>query len=443
MNLDNKLENVTIVGAAGKMGSGIAVLIGQEIAKLKIKNPDKTYKLNLIDTNEKALNGLYSYIKSQFVKVAEKSIVGLRFMYKEREDLIENKDIIDAFVEDALGGIRFGSNLEMANNSKLVFEAILENEDIKISLLKQLNQNCSKDAFFFTNTSSIPISFLDEKVGLNGRIIGYHFYNPPVVQKLLEVISGNTTLPEVKDIAKELGERLRKKLLPANDIAGFIGNGYFMRDGLYGIEEVDKLKSSYSTPEAIYMINRITQDFLIRPMGIFQLIDYVGVEVFQWILLVMNKHLKDTTLHNKLIDLMVAKKILGGQNSDGSQKDGFFSYKKNKMIGVYDIEKGEYLPIEEKWKANMDSKLGSLPAGFATWKNLLSAEDKANLLKTYFNNLNSDTTLGAKIAKRYLERSKEIGKELVKSKVAFSEEDVNTVLTNGFFWLYGPINNYI
>ncbi|MDD5528888.1 MAG: 3-hydroxyacyl-CoA dehydrogenase family protein [bacterium] len=443
MDLDNRLENVTIIGAAGKMGSGIAVLIGQEIAKLKIKTPDKTYKLNLIDTNEKALNGLYAYIKSQFVKVAEKSIVSLRSMYQERADLVENKDIIDAFVEDALGAIRFGNNLEMANNSRLVFEAIIENEDVKISLLKKLNQICSKDAFFFTNTSSIPISFLDKNVGLDGRIIGYHFYNPPVVQKLLEVISGDTTLPEIKDTAKELGERLRKKLLPANDIAGFIGNGYFMRDGLYGIEEVNNLKSSHTFSESIYMINRVTQDFLIRPMGIFQLIDYVGIEVFQWILLVMNKHLKDVTLHNKLIDLMVEKKVLGGQNSDGSQKNGFFSYKKNKMIGVYDIEKGEYMPIEEKWKENMDGKLGSLPAGFATWKSLLSAEDKDNLLKTYFNNLKSDNTLGAKTAKKYLERSKEIGKELVKTKVAFSDEDVNTVLTNGFFWLYGPINSYI
>ena len=102
MTLDERLENVAVIGAAGKMGSGIAVMIAQEMAKLKLKpeNSDKVYRLYLIDINEKALDGLRSYMKTQLTKVAEKSTVALRGLYAAREDLVENRQVIDAFVAD-------------------------------------------------------------------------------------------------------------------------------------------------------------------------------------------------------------------------------------------------------------------------------------------------------------------------------------------------------
>ena len=77
------------------------------------------------------------------------------------------------------------------------------------------------------------------------------------------------------------------------------------------VGEVQRLQDNYSFPETIYMINRVTQDFLIRPMGIFQLIDYVGIDVFQSILRVMNKHLGDATLKSDLIDTFMEKNIKG------------------------------------------------------------------------------------------------------------------------------------
>ena len=92
MNLDERLQDVTVIGAAGKMGSGIGVLIAQEMAKLKLKpeNKDKVYRLNLIDVSEQALDGLRAYMKAQLLKVAEKSTVLLRSLYEDRKDLVEN-----------------------------------------------------------------------------------------------------------------------------------------------------------------------------------------------------------------------------------------------------------------------------------------------------------------------------------------------------------------
>jgi 3-hydroxyacyl-CoA dehydrogenase len=445
MDLDERLQNVTVIGAAGKMGSGIGVLIAQEMAKLRLKpeNKGKVYTLNLIDVSEQALDGLRAYMKTQLLKAAEKSTVLLRDLYRDRENLVENSDIINAFVDDSTRVLNFGTDLGMAKRSNLIFEAISENEKIKIQVYKKLNKMCSGDVLYLTNTSSIPIGYLDEKAGLNGRLIGYHFYNPPVVQKLVEVITAEATTEELKTVARELGKRLRKKLVPANDITGFIGNGHFMRDGLHAIAEVDRLKGKFRFTGAVYSMNRISQDFLVRPMGIFQLIDYVGIDVFQCILKVMRTHLADNTLRSRLIDKMVKEKVLGGQYADGSQKDGFLKYEKNRPVGIYDVRKKEYFLITEDWKKRIDKRMGPLPEGFASWRALLMDSKKEEKLKTHFDKLKTMDTMGAKLAIDFLKQTKNIGQSLVQSGVANSVEDVNAVLMNGFFWLYGPINEYI
>ncbi|MCK4694487.1 MAG: 3-hydroxyacyl-CoA dehydrogenase family protein, partial [Candidatus Cloacimonetes bacterium] len=325
MNLDERLQNVAVVGAAGKMGSGIAVLVAQEMAKLKLmpENKNKIYRLNLIDVTEEALDGLRGYMKTQLIKVAEKSTVLLRTIYKDRKNLIENADIINTFVDDCYALLNFTTDINISKDAHLVFEAIFENEEIKIKVLKNLKEICLPDALFLTNTSSIPISYLDEQAVLGGRIIGYHFYNPPVIQKLVEVIEAKNTTDELKSIATELGKRLRKKLVPAKDISGFIGNGHFSRDGLYALNEVEKLKAEYGYHGALYIMNKVSQEFLVRPMGIFQLIDYVGLDVFQSLLRVMRTHLGLEALNSELINRMMDKKVAGGQNPNGSQKDGF------------------------------------------------------------------------------------------------------------------------
>lgn len=446
MSLDDHLENVAIIGAAGKMGSGIALLLAQEMTMLKLQpeNKNKNYELHLIDINPIALQGLLRYLKTQATKLAEKSIVQLRQQYEARKDLIENSEFIQQFVDDLFVNLRVGTELNNARNARFIFEAALENEDLKVSLLKQLKNICASDTYFFTNTSSIPISLLNEKAELGGRIIGYHFYNPPAVQKLVELITPEGVSPDLYQLSLELGKRLRKKLIPSNDIAGFIGNGHFMRDGLHALAEVERLKKDFSTQQAIYIMNRISQDFLIRPMGIFQLVDYVGIDVFQCILNTMDPYFPQEKLKSDLVNLMVSRKILAGQNLDGSQRDGFLKYDKSKPIAVYDPERQKYGALEEgNWKTEADRKIGDPPDGFSPWKVLLGDSQKEEKLEIYFKNLKRDSTLGAQLAISYLKRSKAIAGQIVSSGVANSAKDVNGVLLNGFYHLYGPINNYV
>jgi len=445
MNLDERLQNVAVIGAAGKMGSGIGVLIAQEMAKLRLQpeNKDNVYRLYLIDISEKALDGLRGYMRAQLTKRAEKTTVLLRKLYADRKDLIENSDIIDAFVEDSASVLSYTTDLNAAKHAQLIFEAIIEDEKTKVKIYKKLNRMCRDDTLFLTNTSSIPISFLDEQSGLGGRLIGYHFYNPPVVQRLVEVITAKTTTDELKNLSTELGKRLGKKLVPANDISGFIGNGHFIRDGLYALHQVDVLKKSHRYPGAVYTVNKITQDFLIRPMGIFQLIDYVGIDVFQCILKVMRTHLGDASLRSRIIDKMVKLNVRGGQYADGSQKDGFLKYERNRPVGIYSITKKEYVAIDDTWKKRMDAKLGPQAEGCAPWKALLVNPKKQDVLAQCFNNLKQMDTLGGRLAVDFLKKTKEIGEKLIADGVASSAADVNAVLTNGFYWLYGPVNDYI
>lgn len=443
MNYTERLENVTVLGAAGKMGSGILLLTAMEMADLSLKpeNKSRQFVLNALDVSHQALGGLMKYLKVQVQKAAEKKIVQLRKVYESHSDLIDNKDIIDRYVADVTGLVRPSTALETAYESGLIFEAVIENPALKIKLLSQINKNSAKEPWFFTNTSSIPVHELDEKAGLGGRLLGVHFYNPPAVQKLVELIRAASTKSELVDFALVYARNLRKIVVPSNDFAGFIGNGHFMRDALFGISEAGRLSREMPFVEAVYTVNRATQDFLLRPMGIFQLIDYVGLDVCQYIMSVMDERFQGEDIRSPLLDRLIAEGVRGGQYSDGSQKDGFFKYEKNRPAHIYDPETKQYVPIPS-FQAACDARMGPLPAPRLTWKSAVKHPQKEAALEDFFGKLSAMDTPGAILAKRCGERSREIGLKLVSDKVAQSEEDVNTVLLSGFYHVYGPINNY-
>jgi 3-hydroxyacyl-CoA dehydrogenase len=444
MKYEERLQNVAVLGAAGKMGSGILLLTAMEMADLSLlpENKDKTYNLFAVDVSPKALADLMTYIKGQLVKAAERKTVQLRKVYAERADLIENYEIIDQYVFDAMNIIRPVTRIEAAYDCSLIFEAIKEDPALKVRIFSQIEKNNPNKPWFYTNTSSIPISELDEKAGLGGRVLGVHFYNPPAVQKLVEVIRGKQTLDEVNDFAYEYIKKLKKIAVPSNDFAGFIGNGHFMRDALYGIKEAQKLVGEMSWTESVYILNKVSQDYLVRPMGIFQLIDYVGIDVCSYIMSVMNPHLADEDLHSEVLDKMISLGVLGGQYASGAQKDGFLKYEKGAAVAVYDMDKKEYVPFTAL-QPKCDPWLGEMPSNWKPWKAVNFDSNKNNVLEQYFGTISGMHTKGAVMAKDYINKSRQIGLKLVSDKVAHNENDVNTVLLTGFFHAYGPINEFL
>lgn len=425
MIMDLSRKHVVVLGAAGKMGSGIALLLLQKMASMK----DSV--LTLLDANPKGFTSLKKYLREHLQRYAERNINHLRKLYQNVAGLIDNGDMIQAFVEDGMDRIRFVTSIEECHGAQMIFEAIIENEDVKSDVLSRLDAIADDEAIYFSNTSSIPIHVLEEKTGIKGRMIGFHFYNPPAVQKLLELIIPEGAKEEAIESALEIGRLLNKTLIYSQDIAGFIGNGHFIREASEACAQVERLKDEMALTEAVCTVNTVMQDFLVRPMGLFQLIDYVGIDVVQHIMNIMGKYLPGQVFNASLIDAMVSRGVKGGQNGDGSQREGFFSYEKGKPVKVYDLEKRQYVP----YKASEEYR--ELPKGQETWKALSTDKERKKKLACYFAGLLNAKTKGAKLAMHFLENSRSIADKLVEDKVARSIEDIDTVLKDGFFHLYG------
>jgi len=445
MTYEERLQNVSVLGAAGKMGSGILLLTAVEMADLSLlpENKGKTFVLNAIDVSPEGLSGLMRYLRDQVRKVAEKKTVWLRQMYADRDDLVENYEIIDEYIFHVLNVVRPVTTMSAAYNSYLIFEAVSENRALKVKLLSDIDTNNDNSPWYFTNTSSVPIGLIESEAVIEGRVIGFHFYNPPAVQRLVELIVTNKTTDDVVEFAHSYAKKLRKIIVPSNDFAGFIGNGHFMRDALHGMKEAEALATEKNIPlyKAIYMINKVTQDYLVRPMGIFQLIDYVGVDVVQFILGVMNPFVSDEDLHSDLLDKLMLQGVKGGQKSSGAQKDGFLKYKGARVTSIWDIHKQTYVDVDE-FKDECDEMLGDIPDSVVSWKSVVRNKKKDAVLANFFNELKGSDTLGALTAIKYGKRSKEIGEKLVADAVADEIDHVNTVMLTGFFHAYGPVNNF-
>jgi 3-hydroxyacyl-CoA dehydrogenase len=408
MNVDEALADVALIGAAGKMGRGIALLLAQLIAET---GGDRRH-LHLIDTRTDGLDDLQRYLT--------------RFG-----------------AEALLAKVDMSTDFAAAAGSRLIFEAVPEVEAIKIETLTRLRQIAAADAIFFTNTSSLPIAALEIAAGLEGRLIGFHFYNPPPVQELLELIPSAASSPDLIDFARTIGQRLGKRVVPSKDVAGFIGNGHFVREGLHAVAEARRLAGSPSPGSwaaAVWGINRVTEEALLRPMGIFQVIDYAGIDIVAAILTVMQRYIGgegdfDTALFDRLLEAGLS----GGQAPDGSQRQGFFQYDGRRIAAVYDIEAANYVDVADI-ERQLDGVLSPLARPGESWKELRTNTDAAAIIGGHFAWLGGLDHQGATIAKSFAIASMEIAAQLVADGIAASAADVDTVITKGFAHLYGPLD---
>lgn len=428
--LDEALQEVALVGAAGKMGRGIASLLLSEQAWLRAAHPHIKTHLTLIDSNWKGLEELIQSLKKQLVSEAEKRINTLRQLYASQKQLVSNEEIIHHFIVEALSGIHRSQEIPPLSTVRLVFEAVPEDLALKKALLSKLKQVVPPNTPFYSNTSSIPIGELAKASGLEGQLVGFHFYNPPRVQRLLEIIYPSDVAPAIRDQAKALALRLKKEIVESADIAGFIGNGHFLRELSFACQEA-KL-----TPESIYFWNRVTGEYLLRPMGIFQLADYVGLDICVSIAEIMNTRLPGRPLQIAPLHQLIKKGRLGGQHGDGTQKPGFFSYEGLIPTGVYNLSNDTYEPLTPA----LSEAMGPLPKSHIPWKKLSQQPDKEAILKRYFIELKELQTKSSEEALRFLAHSAEIVEQLVEKNIAASPKDVETVLTHGFYHLYSPLN---
>lgn len=238
-----KFEDIQTIGivGAGTMGQGIAQICAQA-----------GYKTILFDINTTVLE------KAQQTTAAN------------LDKGIERGKLTIAEKEAALANLTFtGNTLDL--HCDVIIEAVVERLEVKQSIFKELADINSDQTILASNTSSIPITRIAAGVPNPERVVGMHFFNPAHIMKLVEVISGAATDPEVAHTIKKLGQKLDKTPVMAQDSPGFIVNRVarhfyveglkLLEEGVADVETIDKLMQASGFK-----------------MGPFELMDLIGVD---------------------------------------------------------------------------------------------------------------------------------------------------------------------
>jgi len=238
------MENITVFGA-GTMGRGIA-----HVAALG------GYNVVLSDVSKDILRQALEVVQ----KNMEKGI--------ERGKL--NRPAMDAALDRIVLETDPG---KAAKGADLVIEAIIEALDVKRELFRKLDDICKKETIFATNTSALSITELAAVTRRSGRFVGTHFFNPVHIMRLVEVVRGLETEDETVAAVSDVMTKMGKESIVVNDSPGFvtsrinvmIGNEafYMLQEGVASAEDIDKA----------------TKLGLNHPMGPFELVDLVGLDI--------------------------------------------------------------------------------------------------------------------------------------------------------------------
>jgi 3-hydroxybutyryl-CoA dehydrogenase len=186
-----------------------------------------------------------------------------------------------------LSSIHGTTSIEEVGDADLIIEAVTESLETKVDLFRTLSAVTRDDVVLATNTSSLPIMQLAAATDRPDKVVGMHFFNPPPVMKLLELIRSLVTSDETMELARGIGERLGKTTVVAKDRAGFIVN-YLLT--YYLNSAVRMLDEEFATKEDIDTAVKLG---LGHPMGPFELLDLIGLDTMMAVADVLYDEFKD------------------------------------------------------------------------------------------------------------------------------------------------------
>jgi 3-hydroxybutyryl-CoA dehydrogenase len=198
---------------------------------------------------------------------------GIERIHRQLEREVERGRMDRAGADGARERLAPAPALEDLAGCELVIEAAPERAEIKRDLFARLSQIVSADCVLASNTSSLLVTALAGAASPAERVVGMHFFNPPPVMKLLEVVAGAQSSPRAIAVARTTGEAMGKHVIEAADGPGFIVN---RTNRPFALEGLKLLGERIATIEQIDRICRLGGGFR---MGPFELMDLVGVDV--------------------------------------------------------------------------------------------------------------------------------------------------------------------
>lgn len=282
-----EIEKIGVIGA-GTMGGGIAQVAAQS-----------GFEVVLEDISDE-------YVRAGFAKIKE------RLEKRVGEGKLESKE-----KDHILSNIKTTTDLKDCRDADLIIEAVIEKEDMKKQIFKELESICDEKTVFATNTSSISITRLAQVTQRQERFAGMHFMNPAYMMKLVEVVRGIHTSEDTISMISNVAEIMGKIPVVVNDSPGFVSNRVLMpmiNDAIFCLQE------GVTSRENIDSIMKLGAN---HPMGPLELADFIGLDVCLAILEVLHSELGE-----KYRPCPLLRKMVTAGKSGRKSGEGFYEYRK-------------------------------------------------------------------------------------------------------------------
>src|SRR5215213_1180102 len=219
-----------------------------------------------------SMNFLSAGIPVTIVEMGQEALDrGTGLMRKNYEASAAKGKLTEAQVSKAMGQLTPTLDFSALADCDLIIEAVYENMEVKKEVFGRLDRIAKPGAILASNTSYLDINEIAASISRPGDVVGMHFFSPANVMKLLEVVRGDKTAPDVLLTAMQIGKKIRKVAVVAGVCHGFIGNRMLMPRQV----EATKLLLEGASPE---QVDRVHVEFGM-PMGPFQMADLAGVDI--------------------------------------------------------------------------------------------------------------------------------------------------------------------
>ena len=291
------INNIVVIGAG---------LMGHNVAQIALM---AGYNVTIVDIKDEFINNGAAKIEEGLKKLEAKGTLG---------EGVKASDIMG----------RLKKTIDLASAVKdadLVIEAVIEKMDVKKDVFKTCDENAPENCILATNTSTMSITEIATATKREDKVIGMHFFNPPILMRLVEIIAGEKSSDEAMDIGVQFGESLPclrgKRFVPKvlKDRPGFIVNRMNAPLQIYLNWVFDQ-----AVEKGIPWEHIDGDAGKLMPMGPMELADYVGIDTMYHVANYYAETLSPDFKPGKVISKMVEENKLGRKTGQG-----FYNWKEN------------------------------------------------------------------------------------------------------------------